>query len=107
MRASYELREFINSPATTYYSTGYNLFVANINGANGLPLFSQVRVTSPAGKIYTLVPTAGNSYLGILDQNGAIASVTSILRVAAAFRDTSTPGNPIAREPTLFPIRSS
>jgi hypothetical protein len=103
VRASYELRDFVNSPAISYYATGYNLFVANVNGSNGLPLFSKVQVTSPGGKVYTLVPTAGNSYLGILNQNNVISSVTSILRVAASYRDRGTAGNPIDREPTLFP----
>lgn len=102
VRPSVEDREFINSPAFDYVATGYNLFVANINDSGGNPLFAKVLVTAPDGQVYTLKPTVGNSYLGLTNSAGVLVSVTSILRLAAQYRNSATAGNPADREASLF-----
>ncbi|MEB0056335.1 carboxypeptidase regulatory-like domain-containing protein [Variovorax sp. LG9.2] len=102
VRPSVEDREFINSPAFDYVATGYNLFVANINDSGGNPLFAKVLVTAPDGQVYTLKPTVGNSYLGLTNSVGVLVSVTSILRLAAQYRNSATTGNPADKEASLF-----
>ena len=102
VRPSVEDREFINSPAFDYVATGYNLFVANINDSGGNPLFDKVVVTAPDGQSFTLKPTVGNSYLGLTNSAGTLVSVTSILRLAAQYRNGTTAGNPADKEASLF-----
>lgn len=94
-------RELLNTPQFSYYSTGYHIRVDNRTDAAGNPIFSKVLVTSPRGDVYTLLPTAGRALLAIAP-DGVNASATSVLRLAAGYRDaTSTAAHPSVRETGL------
>ena len=90
-------REFINSPAFSYRSTGYHFTVANRRDAGGNAVFSRVEVTSPAGRVFVLKPTAGLSYLPLQRADGSLARTNGIT-LAAGFVDPSTPGNPADKD---------
>jgi hypothetical protein len=93
-----EDRDFLNSPAFSSTTTGYNINIDNLT-LNGRSIFSKAVVTSPFGQTLTMLPTAGLSFLAI-EQNGA-ATATPILRMGAAYRDTALSGNPQDKEPEL------
>ncbi len=102
-------RELLNSPQLGYFSTGYNLRVDNRTDSTGNPVFSKVLVTSPLGGTITLVPTAGQSLLAIAP-DGVTPSSTSVLRLAAGYRDnTVVADHPSVKETALVyasPLRS-
>jgi hypothetical protein len=104
-----EDRELVNSPQFSYYSTGYNIRVDNRTDSSGNPIFSKVLVTTPLGTTLTLLPAAGQSLLAIAPNN-TTPSGTSVLRLAAGYRDTAmTADHPSLKEPTLVyasPLRT-
>jgi hypothetical protein len=60
-----------NDPSYSWQATGYNIFVANkVVGGNSI--FNKVVVTSPAGTLFTLKPTAGLSYMVLENTLGAL-----------------------------------
>ena len=85
-------REFINQPASTYQSVGYNVFIQNLQ-SGGTPLFSKVLVTAPNGNTLTFVPNGGRSGLTIVKGDGTLSN-TGVIRLAARFTDTTTTGTP-------------
>ena len=85
-------REFINQPASTYQSVGYNVFISN-QQSGGTPLFSKVLVTAPNGKTLTFVPNGGRSGLTIVRGDGSVSG-SEVIRLAARFTDPTTTGAP-------------
>lgn len=96
VRPWFQDREFLNQAAASYVSTGYNIWIANQIEANA-PLFSKVEVTAPDGSKLTFVPQAGRSELTALKADGT-QSNSSVLVLAARFRDPATTGNPATLE---------
>ena len=85
-------REFINQPASTYQSVGYNVFISNLQ-SGGTPLFSKVLVTAPNGNTLTFLPNGGRSGLTIVKGDGTLSS-SGVIRLAARFTDPTTTGTP-------------
>ena len=85
-------REFFRDLASNYQSTGYELFAANAQDAQGNPLFSKVIVSTPIGTTLTLAPNGGRTSMVIRNQDGSLSG-TSIFRLAARFTGTRT-GDP-------------
>ncbi|MBO9512753.1 MAG: carboxypeptidase regulatory-like domain-containing protein [Variovorax sp.] len=94
-------RAYLNASGIDWIGVGYNLFVSN-RVSGGAPVFAKVEVTSPAGKVYTLLPAAGNSYLGVADANGALSAVTSTVLLNGKSIGASGGRDPRTLEPTLF-----
>jgi hypothetical protein len=94
-----EDRDLINSPASSYYTTGYNIQIDNRTSA-GVPIFDKVQVTTPLGQTLTMLPTVGLSYL-VIAPNGTTPSGSPVLRLAAEWRDTAKAGSPVGAEPAL------
>ncbi|QHJ00535.1 carboxypeptidase regulatory-like domain-containing protein [Xylophilus rhododendri] len=97
-----EDRELVNTPAFSYFTTGYNINVPNVVDSNGNSIFTKVEVTSPFPNQpkLTLLPTAGLSFMAIA-QNG-VASGTNILRLAAVYADSGKSGNPASLDPLVY-----
>ena len=95
---SYWNREFFNTPAFTYNSTGYNIAITNVTGANNLPLFSQAVVTTPAGKQIVYKPVAGRSSLVLVNPTTNALTNTSVIRMASKYTTASTAGHPRDKE---------
>ena len=97
VRALVQHRDFINTPAFTYLSTGYNIAIKNMTDpVSGSAIFSKVEVTTPNGNILNFVPSAGRSNLVIQGASGP--TNTSVLRLAAKYSDPTTLGNPADKE---------
>ncbi len=90
----------------SYYSTGYNLNVANVT-QGGASIFDRVEVTTPRGNVLTLRPRPGRSQL-VLQYNylpnptGSTDAVNGLsntgeLRLRSEYVDTATPANPPPR----------
>lgn len=100
-RAWGEDRDFLNTPQFSYYSTGYNVRVDNLTDGTGAPIFRKVLVTTPAGETLTLVPAPGQRLLSI-SPDGTNVGSSSVLRLAAGYRDTALVADPPSvKEPTL------
>jgi hypothetical protein len=95
-----EDRELLNTPAFSYYTTGYNIQIDN-RTTNGQPVFSKVLVTTPIGLTLTMLPTAGLSYL-VIAPDGVTPTGSPVLRLAAAYRDTAQAGNPQEKENQVY-----
>lgn len=67
VRAFVQDREFVNSTSSNYLSTGYVLNITNKVDGSGNSLFNKVVVTSPGNRVFTLKPTSGMSYLGLVN----------------------------------------
>jgi hypothetical protein len=85
--ASHQERKFVtlNQSAYSYYSSGYNLMVDQLNGQ-----FSKVEVVTPKGNTITLVAATGLDFLKINGPNGA----TKFLRLRSEFIDTKKTADP-------------
>jgi len=59
-------------------------------------------VTAPDGVIRTFVPQAGLSYLVVMKDDGVTPSGSPIVRLAGAYQNTATAGNPADKEPSLY-----
>ncbi|HEY0822737.1 MAG TPA: carboxypeptidase regulatory-like domain-containing protein [Ramlibacter sp.] len=94
-------REFLNQPAASYLSTGYDINIANRLDGSGNPVFSKVVVTTPRATTLTFVPNGGRSALSIQRPNGSLTQ-TSVVRLAGAFKSSSTSGSPADFESSLF-----
>lgn len=79
-------REFVNQSASNYLSTGYVLNVTNKLDGSGNSIFEKVVVTSPGGRTFTLKPTAGMSYLGLVK---ASTLGTNFVRIGYAPKDST------------------
>ncbi len=82
-------RYFVGRTEHNYVSTGY---VLNVNDkvVNGASIYSQVTVTTPDGKnTFTLKPTSGCSYLGLVKSSGAI-TCTNFVRISSAYANAPT-----------------
>nr|WP_145546730.1 Ig-like domain-containing protein [Variovorax boronicumulans] len=95
-----EDRDMLNTPAFSYYTTGYNIQVDN-RTANGASIFSKVMVTSPLGLTLTMLPQPGLSYLTIAP-DGVTPTGSPVLRLAGAYRDTAVAGNPQEKESLVY-----
>ena len=99
VRPTMQRRDYINSTGLDWVGVGYNVFASNLI-ANGQSVFSKVEVTSPTGKVYTLLPVPGNSYMAIAI-NGVVTSPTSVVFLNGKFLSGSA-NDPRTLEPTLF-----
>lgn len=97
-------RDYINQPVYTWRGTGYDVFIGNRVDASGNPVFAKVVVTLPNQTTLDYVPTVGLSYLVARRAADGFVSTTSVVRLAAGFRDTATAGNPAPLEPQLFSL---
>ncbi|OWW21344.1 hypothetical protein AYR66_19535 [Noviherbaspirillum denitrificans] len=93
VNAYHQLREFVNQPNSTYYSTGYTFNVAN-DGT-----LSKVVVTSPTGQQFTLLSNSGSSNM-TLAING-LPSGTNFLRMRSVYASATNTGNPATAEKHL------
>lgn len=88
VKAWSEARSLVNTPALSYWNTGFNVSVSNLQTSGGTPLFDKVVVTAPNGRTITLVPNGGLSYLPVQ------GTTTSVVRLAGKFMDAGTSGVP-------------
>ena len=95
VRAYAQDREFLNQEQASYWSTGYDINIANRLDGNGDPVFAKVEVTTPRGNVLTFKPNGGRSALSIVYPNGTLSG-TSVLRLAGKFKDAATAGLPSA-----------
>jgi hypothetical protein len=96
-----QLRTFINQPAATYYSTGYNLNVSNTVDAKRNSIFDRVEVTTPTGAVLTLKPSAGSSYLPLV--KGNTLTSTNFVRIRSVYTDPANSAkNPADADTSLF-----
>lgn len=99
-----QFREFPAQPEASYYSTGFDLRVANITDNSGNPIFHKVVVTSPRGNKITLVPASGDNSLEIT-KSFPTPTRTSFVRLRAEWADPATTAQnvyPDAYEHSLF-----
>ncbi len=112
--AYHQLRDFVNQPAASYYSTGYNLNVPLIAGV------AYVKVTTPKANNLILIPGSDgmvlpklNSSRQTVDSTGnPVSSIsqmapsgTTFIRVRSEYADSAvstTANHPSARESGLF-----
>ena len=94
-------RDFVNAPAFNYLSVSYDVSIPNVKDGGGNAIFAKALVTAPNGVTYTYKPGAGNANLVVDKPDGSSAS-TSLLRLAAGFRDVSMTGSPAAIETSYF-----
>lgn len=97
-------REFVNNPPEAYWSSGYTVTIPNYTDSSGHPVIDHVLVTPPLGSPFTLLPSAGCSFLV---QTGF--GCTSFLRYAwssvsppPAGVTAANPGSPSTYESLLF-----
>jgi len=101
VNAYQQLRSFVNQPAASYYSTGYNLNVSNSVDASGNSIFSKVVVTTPKGSVLTLKPAKGSSFLPLVKTTGV--TNTNFLRLESVYTDAANSGkNPADTDSSLF-----
>jgi len=94
-------RDFVSAPAYNYLSVSYDVSIPNRKDGQGNAIFTKAVVTAPNGASYTYRPGAGNANLVVDKPDGNSAS-TSLLRLAAGFRDTSKSGSPADFESSYF-----
>lgn len=94
-------RDFLNQPAATYLSTGYDVFIPNRLDGSGNAVFSKVEVTAPDGAVLTYRPSGGRTAMVIAKADGSLTG-SSVVRLAGRFKDAATPGNPAQHEPNLY-----
>ena len=87
VRAWSETRDLVNRTEMSYWATGFDVSVANLQ-SGGNALFDKVVVTAPNGRVITLVPNGGLSYIPIQSTG------TSVVRLAGRFMNASTSGVP-------------
>lgn len=92
-------RDFLNTPAFSYFSTGYNISIANQRDSNNAPIFSKVIATTPLGTTIEYIPST-LSFL--VASNGGTPTSSSAVRLAGAYKDPATPGNPADKEPQIY-----
>lgn len=99
----HQFRQFftLNQSASSYYSSGYSLRVANVVDSGGRPVFDRVEVTSPTGAVMILKPSAGGSLLNLVRTDGSISG-TPVVRLGRAYADASNGGDPADRDTSLF-----
>lgn len=99
----HQFRQFftLNQSASSYYSSGYNLRVANVVDSGGRPIFDRVEVTSPTGAVLTLMPSAGVSLLSLVRSDGSVSG-TPVVRLGRAYADASNQDDPASRDTSLF-----
>lgn len=93
VRPAMEDREFLNQPLANYVNTGYDLFADNALDNAGNPVFTKVVFTSPSGQVFTAQPNAGRSQMTLVRPDGTLSG-SSIIYLAAKFRNPATTGNP-------------
>lgn len=94
-------REYLNQPAATFLSTGYDVFIPNRLDGSGNAVFSKVEVTAPDGAVLTYRPDGGRTSLVIVKGDGSLSG-TGVVRLAGRFKDPATPGNPAQYEAGLY-----
>jgi hypothetical protein len=97
-----EHRDLINTPSFSSYTTGYNVNIDNKTDGSGNSIFSKVLVTAPDGIVRTFVPQSGLSYLVVMKDDGVTPSSSPIIRLAGAYQNTATAGNPADKELSLY-----
>lgn len=88
VRAWAETRNLVNANAFSYWATGFDISVSNLQTGGGTALFEKVVVTAPNGRQITMVPNGGLSYVPVQ------GTTTSVMRLAGKFMDAGTSGSP-------------
>lgn len=95
--AYHQLRDFVNQPGSTYYSTGYNLNVPLISG------ITHVEVTTPKNTKLTLIPGSDGMVLPKQGVTPLTSSGTTFIRIRSEYADSaSTATHPSTRESGVF-----
>jgi hypothetical protein len=71
-------RNFINDATYNYKSTGYRVYVEN-KQVNGSAAFNRVEVTAPNASKFLLKPTAGYSYLVLVNSNNSLTNAGAVM----------------------------
>lgn len=87
VRAWAETRNLVNTPVFSYWATGFDISVSNLQ-SGGSALFEKVVVTAPNGRQITMIPNGGLSYVPVQ------GTTTSVMRLAGKFMDAGTSGAP-------------
>jgi hypothetical protein len=88
-----ETRDFINAATVSYHASGFDVSPPNITSA-GTPIFDRVVVTTPNGRTLTFKPSAGLSYLPVVNAATGQPTGTSVVRLAGRFMDASLAAKP-------------
>jgi len=95
-------REFPLQPQYSYFGTGYNMSVTNrIDPTTGEQVFTKAIVTTPTGSRLELRPVAGRSSMVIARADGSLSG-TGVEFFAAAYKESSTEGNPADKDTSVF-----
>ncbi|MDM0037347.1 carboxypeptidase regulatory-like domain-containing protein [Variovorax sp. J22P271] len=94
-------RDFVSAPAFNYLSVSYDVTIPKQNNGNSSPI-DHVVVKAPNGVSYTYKPGAGNANLQLEKVDGTGSATTTLLRLAAGFRDAARSGSPQAIEPGAY-----
>ncbi|MBC5782383.1 carboxypeptidase regulatory-like domain-containing protein [Ramlibacter sp. USB13] len=93
VRAFGQDRDYLNQPKASYWSTGYDVNIANRVDGSGNPVFDRVEVTAPNGDKLTYKPVGGRGALSVVYPNGTISG-TSVVRLTGRFKDPAATGRP-------------
>lgn len=93
-------RDFLYAPASSYLNVSYDVNIPSTQSKGGSPLV-QALVTAPDKSIYTYKVGSGNANL-VVDRPDGSSANTSLLRIAAGYRDAARAGHPSASEPNAF-----
>ena len=94
-------RDFVSAPAYNYLSVSYDVTIPKqVNGAGSA--IDHAVVKAPNGVSYTYKPGAGNANLQLDKVDGSGSATTTLLRLAAGFRDAARSGSPSAIEPGAY-----
>jgi hypothetical protein len=101
VRPIVQRREYLNTPAATSLTVGYNVTIANRVNGSGNAVFSKVEVTTPRGNTLTYLPSPGLSSLVLAKPDGT-ASTTSVIRLAGRLTDPAQTAHPADVDPALY-----
>lgn len=82
-------RDYIQTPKYSHLDTGYSLSVPN-KTINGQAIYAKVDVVSPNGSSFTLKPTSGSSYLGVVQnpgQSNEKITGSNVIRLSYAYKN--------------------
>lgn len=101
VRPIVQRREYLNTPAATSLTVGYNVTIANRVDGSGNAVFTKVEVTTPRGNTLTYLPSPGLSSLVLAKADGT-ASTTSVIRLAGRLTDPAQTAHPADVDPSLY-----
>lgn len=101
VRPIVQRREYLNTPAATSLTVGYNVSISNRVDGSGNSVFTKVEVTSPRGNTLTYLPSPGLGNLLLAKPDGT-ASTTSVIRLAGRLTDPAQTAHPADVDPALY-----